>query len=162
MQVFRAECQTSHVARLNVLKVLEQERDPRVIAFMLSTVVDTQEPLEIRSHIVKWLRTTSVSSVPRASVANALLQILTGRAEPALRVESAVALAEYTDVPGVSAIFGCLTLDTDEPLDLRYCAFTALERIGPTPECVGLIRRLVSDDELGPASRSLLLTWHLD
>jgi hypothetical protein len=72
-----------------------------------------------------------------------------------------LALAEFADIDGVPAALGELALDADLPLDVRYYAFTSLERAGATTECVALVRRLVSDDTLGAAARSLLLSWRI-
>jgi hypothetical protein len=42
-----------------------------------------------------------------------------------------LALAGFTDLEGVVAALGSLALDTAEPIDLRYLAFTSLQRDGP-------------------------------
>jgi hypothetical protein len=47
------------------------------------------------------------------------------------------------------------------PLDLRYCAFTSLERAGETPQVANLLRRIALDDALGPSARNLLARRHL-
>src|SRR5258708_7154301 len=44
-------------------------------------------------------------------------------------------------------------------LDLRYSAFTSLQRAGPTSESVSLLRQLTEDETLGRSARSLLSTW---
>jgi hypothetical protein len=70
-------------------------------------------------------------------------------------------LAEFTEIDGVPIALGAMALDPDVPLDLRYSAFASLERASPVPECVALVRQLVSDDALGVSASSLLSMWHL-
>jgi hypothetical protein len=72
-----------------------------------------------------------------------------------------VALAEFTDVDGVPRALGRLTLERDESLDVRYSAFTSLERAGPTPECVAFLRELLSDDALGVSASTLMSLWRI-
>jgi len=54
---------------------------------------------------------------------------------------------------------GGLALDPDELIDLRYSAFTSLQRAGPTAECVALVQQLSADETLGGCARSLLSLW---
>jgi hypothetical protein len=79
-----------------------------------------------------------------------------------LRLEAALALGEFTDISGVLSALGSLALEPQELLDLRYSAFTSLERAGPTPECVDLLRQLSNDELLGRSAHSALARWHLD
>jgi HEAT repeat protein len=95
-------------------------------------------------------------------VARAIIQILEDGSNPDLRLHAALALAEFTDVEAVAHVLGSLALEVTEPLDLRYSAFTSLERAGPTPECVALLRQLVADETLGRSARSLLSMWQLE
>jgi hypothetical protein len=53
-------------------------------------------------------------------------------------------------------------LAQDESLDLRYAAFTSLERAGPTPESIALLRQISRDETLGSSASSVLLAWHID
>ena len=58
-------------------------------------------------------------------------------------------------------MLGSIALDLREPIDLRYSAFTSLERAGPVDECVEILRQLAVDEALGRSARSLLSTWKL-
>ena len=71
----------------------------------------------------------------------------------------ALALAEFTLCERVPFMLGSLALDVTEPLDLRYSAFTSLERVGPTPESIDILRQLSADETLGRSARSLLSSW---
>ena len=79
-----------------------------------------------------------------------------------LRLQAALALGEFTDTPGVPTALGSLAMQPQELLDLRYSAFTSLERAGPTSECVNLLRQLSNDEMLGRSAQSALARWHLD
>jgi hypothetical protein len=57
---------------------------------------------------------------------------------------------------------GNQALEVQEPIDLRYIAFTSLERAGPIPECVALVRQLTNDELLGRSARSVLLRWRVE
>jgi hypothetical protein len=95
-------------------------------------------------------------------VAEAILQVISDRFSPDLRLQASLALAEFTDIEGVPARLGRLALDSDEPIDLRYSAFTSLQRVGSTPESVALLRQLSRDAALGRSARSLLSLWRLE
>jgi signal transduction histidine kinase len=72
------------------------------------------------------------------------------------------ATLELTDVTSVVTALGSLALEPQELLDLRYSAFTSLERAGPTPECIDLLRQLSNDEIPGRSARSALVRWHLE
>ena len=55
-----------------------------------------------------------------------------------------------------------VSLAGDESIDLRYAAFTSVERAGPTPESVAILRQMAGDDTLGDAARSVLSAWHVE
>jgi hypothetical protein len=72
-----------------------------------------------------------------------------------------LALAEFTDVAGIPVGLGAVAQNPDIPLDIRYSAFTSLQRVGPTQECIALLRQLLVDDALGAAARTLLESWRI-
>jgi hypothetical protein len=95
-------------------------------------------------------------------VAEAILQILSDHFFPDLRMQAALALAEFTDIDGVPATLGGLAFDPEESIDLRYSAFTSHQRAGPTTGCVAQLRLLSADEALGGCARSLLSSWRLE
>jgi hypothetical protein len=160
IEAFRAEPAARVYRKLDVLMDLERLRDPRSIPFLLQVVQDDREPLEVRTRVVRLLRAGRCPE-SRTAVGQALSELLTNPGSPDLRVAAALTLAEFTEVEGVPASLGAVALDATEPLDLRYCAFTSLERAGKTPEGARLLRRIALDDALGPSARSLLARWQL-
>jgi hypothetical protein len=50
-------------------------------------------------------------------------------------------------------------MEPAEPSDVRYAAFISLERAGPTPEAIALVRQLSDDEMLGLSAESILLRW---
>jgi HEAT repeat protein len=159
---FRARAMSAAASKLDVLIDLERLNDPRIVPFLLLVLIDREEPTEVRIHVVKRLRNGPLASESRGVVARAIIQILEDGSNPDLRLHAALALAEFTDVEAVAHVLGSLALEVTEPLDLRYSAFTSLERAGPTPECVALLRQLVADETLGRSARSLLSMWQLE
>jgi hypothetical protein len=77
-----------------------------------------------------------------------------------LRLQASLALAEFTDLGGVTTALGELALDGNEPLDLRYSAFTSLQRAGGTAECIRLLQVLPTDDALGLSAKAVLAIWN--
>jgi hypothetical protein len=162
IQAFEARATSSALSKLDVLMDLERLRDPRIVPFLLNVLENRGEPKEVRIHLLKRLRNGCLTSNDRTPVAGAMMRVLDDRSSADLRLQAALALAEFTEVDGVPGSLGRLALDADEPIDLRYSAFTSLERTGPTSECADLLRRLAGDETLGRSARSVLSAWHLD
>jgi len=159
MERFRTN--PSVASRLDVLTDIERVGDPRVVPFLVDVLNDARQPAEVRLHALKQLRDASLSKRLRERVAGAILRVLQDRTALQLRLRSALALAEFSDVRGVATGLGEVALDPEAPLDLRYSAFTSLEPAGPTSECVAFLRQLLPDDALGDCARSLLSTWRV-
>jgi len=159
---FRARATSGATSRVDVLIDLEPLQDSRVVPFLVQVLSDDDEAAEVRIHVVKRLRNGRLASNERPAVALAMIQVLRVGSSPDLRLQSALALAEFTAIEGVLQMLGSVALDVQEAMDLRYSAFTSLERAGPADESVAILRRLVVDDTLGRSARSLLSTWKLE
>jgi hypothetical protein len=157
---FRTRARFSGASKLDVLMDVERLSDPRVLPFLLDVLSDAQELPEVRTHLIRHLRSRELTTQDQASVAQVLTQILSHSRSIDLRLQSAVALGDFTDVDGVPLILGAIALDRAEPLDLRYSAFTSLERCGPTIEASDILRQLASDETLGGSARRLLSIWN--
>ena len=155
----------STAAKLDVLMDLERLRDARVVLFLLDVLEDPGEAPEVRMHVLKRLRDGlpdgTLSAGERVAVARSLSELMLHGSSLDLRLQATVALSEFTDIPGVTGALGSLALSPGELLDLRYSAFTSLERAGPTQECIHLLRRLSNDEVLGCSAQSALARWHL-
>ena len=161
MEVYRAQPTASVFYKLDVLLDIEQFRDVRAVRFLLEVLQDPQEPLEVRVRVIQLLRQVRCDTDARAATGRELSKLLVNSTSPGLRLAAASTLAEFADVAAVAPALGAVALDKSEALDLRYCAFTSIERAGPTPECVVLLRELALDEALGPSARSLLERWQL-
>src|SRR5229473_3331105 len=159
MKAYESQAASSVVSKLGVLIDLDGLRDPRIVPFLLRVLADRREPTEVRIYVLKRLRNGRLSSANRPLVATAILQVISDRSSPDLRLQASLALGEFADIAGVPTRLGRLALDSDEPIDLRYSAFTSLQRAGSTPECVTLLRQLTTDEMLGRSARSLLSLW---
>jgi HEAT repeat protein len=162
IEVFRAPATASVASRLSALMNLEQLGDPRIVRFFLDVLADEREPKQVRLHVLKRLRSGHFKLPDRALVAESILRILSDHSSECLRAQATLALAEFTDIDNVPAAVGSLALNPRESIDLRYSAFTSLQRAGPTTECVALLRQLSTDEELGGCARGVLSSWHLE
>jgi hypothetical protein len=162
IQAYESRAASPVASKLGVLIELESLRDLRVVPFLLGVLADPEEPREVRIHVLKRLRNGHLLPEHRPRVAAVILQLLSDRSSPDVRLQASLALAEFTDIAGVLTRLGRLAMDSEEPIDLRYSAFTSLQRAGATPECITLVRELTSDGILGRSAGSLLSLWHLE
>ena len=151
-------------SKLDVLIDLERIRDSRVVPFLLQVLMDPDESEDVRIHVVKQLRSGSGVLVPadRPAVAKAIGDVLADTSTKDLRLQAALALGDFTQIDGVLSSLSAVSLAADESIDLRYAAFTCIERAGPTPECIAALRLIARDETLGAAARSVLSAWHVD
>jgi hypothetical protein len=150
-------------SRLNVLMTVEQIHDPRVLPFQLSVLEDRREAEEVRIYVLQQLRGAARLLRPsdRVRVAKAAGNVLADTSGPELRLQAALALGDLVDVAGILAGLNRVCLAQDESIDLRYAAFTSIERAGPTPKCIALLRHMTADETLGLSARSVLSAWHV-
>jgi hypothetical protein len=161
MRTFSTRGAYARASKLDALMDLERLRDRRVVPFLLHVLADPDEPSEVRSHVLKSLRNGPLAADDRATVAGALRRLLANGFDLDLQLQAALALGEFIDISGVLTTLGWLALEPHQLIDLRYSAFTSLERAGPKPECVNLLRQLSEDEVLGRSARSALARWHL-
>lgn len=161
IEAFRARPTPSVVAKRDMLLQLSQLDDPRIVPFLLAVIADPREPNQVRIDALKRLSDGPRLAPYRRPVAEAITRLLREGASLDLRLQATLTLAELTGVDGVLTTLGDLALDPAETIDVRYAAFTSLERGGPTPECVALLRQLTADETFGHAARSLLSRWKL-
>jgi hypothetical protein len=161
IEAFSAQRTAPVYRKLDVLLDLEQLRDPRSVPFLLHVLRDRNEPLEVRMRVIRLFRLVRCPGEARSAVGRELAELLVDRGSSDLRVAAALTLADFAELSGVASALGTVALDASEALDLRYSAFTSLERVGPTPDCAKLLRQLAQDEALGPSARSLLARWQL-
>jgi hypothetical protein len=154
----------SVTSKLGALMGFEQIHDSRVLSFLLKVLQDRGEPEEVRVHVLWQVRChdESLTDDERADVAQTLGEVITDRSTPDLQLQAALTLGDFVRVDGVLVRLNAVCLAQDEPVDLRYAAFTSLERAGLTPESVELLRHMRNDETLGRSARSLLAAWHID
>ena len=162
IEAFKTRPTWSVMSKLDALMDLEQIDDSRIVTFLVEVLVDQGEPTEVRINVLKQLRNGRLQPRQRQSVAEAVLQVVSDRSSPDLRLQAVLALAEFTEIDGVPATLGGLTLDPGETINVRYSAFTSLQRAAATSECVALLRQLSADELLGRSARSVLLSWQLE
>lgn len=151
-------------SKLDVLMDLERIRDPRVVPFLLKVLEDQRESEQVRIHVVRQLRNDTGVLVPsdRPIVAMGLRSVLTDASAENLRLQAALALGEFTEMDDVLSALSDVSLAHDQSIDLRYAAFTSIERAGPTPRCISVLQQIACDDALGDAARSVLSAWRVE
>jgi HEAT repeat protein len=162
IEAFEAHAMSSVRAKLDALLALERLHDPRVVPFFIQVLANRGEPTPVRIRVLKRLRNGNPIPEYRSEIAAAMVDVLADRSCPDLRMQAALALAVFADTDAVALALGGIALDSDEPIDLRYSAFTSLQRAGPTPECVDLFRQLSADEALGRSARSVLSSWRVE
>ena len=163
ISVYRTRASSSVKSRLDVLMHLERIRDPRVVPFLLKVVGDPHESEDVRIHVLKQLRSACgvLALADEPAVASALGDLLADASSEEVRLQAALALGDFGQIDGVLPRLSAISLAQELSIDLRYAAFTSIERAGPTPECMALMRRIVGDEALGDAARSVLSAWHV-
>lgn len=162
-RVYRVRPTPSVASKLDVLTKLQRVRDSRVVPFLLTVLGDSVEPDQVRAYVLKQLRTEDGLLIPtdRKPAARAIERVLAGDSSLELRLEAALALGAFIEIDGVLEQLNRVCLARDESIDLRYAAFTSLERAGPTPQCVALLRWLANDETLGQAALTVLAAWRV-
>jgi hypothetical protein len=149
--------------KLDVLLDLEPLRDVRIVQFLLRVLADTSESIAVRVAVLRALRNRHLTGDERVRLAALLCELTSDT--PAntldLRSQSALALAEFTNVDRVVVHLGELAADDAATFDVRYAAFTSLQEAGPTPESIAWLRRLSDDDTLGRSARRILVVWRV-
>jgi hypothetical protein len=163
VEVYHSRASGSVNSKLDVLMDVERVRDPRVVPFLMQVVLDVRESEQVRIHVVKQLRNGTGVLVPadRPPVARALGEVLAEPISDEVRLQAALALGDFTDIDGVLPRLTGVALAHDESIDLRYAAFTSIERAGAATESIAFLRQIARDETLGDAARSVLSAWHL-
>ena len=164
IDAYRLRSSAATSSKLSVLRRIEHIRDPRVVPFLLEVLRDSGEADEVRIHLMRQLQNGNglVSSADRSVVAHAISILLTVEAGEELRLEAALALGEFIQIDGVLSTLGAVALAQDQSIDLRYAAFTSLERAGPTSESISLLKAIARDEAFGNSARGVLSAWHVE
>jgi hypothetical protein len=162
VDTYRLRASSSVKSKLAALMDVGQLGDPRVVSFLLTVLGDAREAEEVRIFVLKEVRNGLVARADRPSVAQAVSDLLLDRSTVELRLQAALALGEFIEINGVLSTLSDVALAQDESIDLRYAAFTSIERAGPTPECIALLQQMSTDETLGNSARSVLSAWHVD
>jgi hypothetical protein len=164
IDAYRLPSSSSASSKLSILRRIERIRDPRVVPFLLEVLSDPGEAAEVSLHLIKQLRNGDglVPQTERNVVAHAISALLTNAAVEQLRLEAALALGEFIQFDGVLSTLGGVALAQNESIDLRYAAFTSLERAGPTSEAISLMRVIARDETLGDSARGVMSAWHAE
>lgn len=162
IQAYRSRASASTGYKLDLLMDIQRIPDPRVVPFLIQTLTDREEREGVRVHVLKQLQNGGrlVAPIDRPVIARAITQVLADHSPADLRVQAALSLGEFVDIDGVLSTVNDVCLAKNESIDLRYAA--SLERAGPTPECIALLRHMSSDDTLGRSARSVLSAWHVE
>jgi len=145
--------------KLDVLLDLGRLYDPRVAPFLAAVIADSDEPSDVRSEALSRLRETAQSPSDRLLAAGAGLAALAPGSDSQIRLRAAIVLGDFVDVDGVLGALGRVARAECEPTELRYNAYTSLQRAGPVAACVDILRSLRADEAFGPSARALMASW---
>jgi hypothetical protein len=148
--------------KLDVLMDLGRLNDPRVVQFLVAVATDADEPLDVRLDVVGRLREMSLTPTERVRAAGACLAALAPASDERLRLRAALVLGDFVDGASVLDALGTLAADESEPTELRYNAYTSLQRAGPITACIAILRSLGDDETFGPSARALMASWGVD
>jgi hypothetical protein len=163
IKAYRGRRSTSVTSKLDVLLDITRLRHPGVLPFLKSILEDGSEAEEVRIYVLKQLRQAEhpVRAADRRALAMAISDLLVEPGPTDLRLQAAVSLGDFVQLSEVMSLLNDVCLAKHESIDLRYAAFTALERAGPVPKCVSLLREMSTDEVLGSTARSVLSAWHI-
>ena len=147
------------VWKLDVLMDLGQFDDPRAVALYLRVTADADEPPDVRSDALGRLREATLSPDQRMLAASVGVRALTSEHDRTLRLHAALMLGDLVDIPEVLDALGGVATDTSEEIELRYNAFTSVQRAGPSDGCLQILRALAADELLGQSAQALLMAW---
>jgi hypothetical protein len=157
---FRAHGPHDHsLWKLDVLMDLGRHDDPRAMQLYVAVVGDAEEPPDVRSAALRRLREAAPTRDHRSMAADAIRRALGHQAHPEVRLDAALALGDFVDDRGALGVLGAVAADPSEPIELRYNAFTSLQRAGPTAACLDILHALSEDETLGQSVRALLTSW---
>lgn len=145
--------------KLDVLLDLSRLVDPRVVQFLAAIVTDTSEPVDVRLEALSSLREAAQSPSDRRAAATAGLAALAAGSDSRIRLRAAIVLGDFVDAEDVLRALGALAAAESEPTELRYNAYTSLQRAGLTTECVAILRSLADDETFGQSARALMASW---
>ena len=144
--------------KLDVLLDLGRLNDPRVVQLLVTVVTDADEPLDVRLDVLGSFREMSLTPGDRNRVAGACLAALAPASDSRIRLRAAIVLGDFVDNERVLDALGTVAAEC-ESTELRYNAYTSLQRAGPTIACVDMLRLLCADKAFGPSARALLASW---
>jgi hypothetical protein len=163
IDAYRLRASASVASKLDVLIDIDRIRDARVVPFLLTVLGDCLEAEEVRVYVLKQLRDGGrYRAADRPRVAKAIGELVAEESPPELRLQATLALGEFVEIDGVLSLLNDVCLAKHESIDLRYAAFTSLERAGPMPKSIALLRVMSNDETLGGSARGLLSAWHVE
>lgn len=163
IQAFGSRGKHDHVAwKLDILMDLGRSDDARVAPFLAAIAADAEEPTDVRLDALGRLREAAIRSGSldvRGIAANACLAVLPPPTPDRLRLHAALVLGDSIELTGVLTALGGLAQSASESIELRYNAFTSLQKAGPSSECLAILRTLTDDETLGQSALALLASW---
>lgn len=145
--------------KIELLAQLARSLDARVFAFLVEVAAADDYDLA-RIEALRSLEFWATSDPQQGRLVVDMLECVLRNGEDNLvRAYAVLALSGHMKVPGAVQIAGRHALDPEEDQDVRHNAFFALERGGPSPESIELLRRGVTDPALGAGCFRVLAAW---
>jgi hypothetical protein len=161
--VFNGAAEDDEATRLDALAVLEELSDPRILPFFLKVLADPHALDLARIEICEILQgREGNTAIERREIARALTAVMLDDDQDDVRSYAAGALSSYLAERVAREAISQVVLDTAERRNVRHNALFAIERAGPSPESLKILRQLELDPELARAARRILGEWEPD
>lgn len=146
-----------------IIKSLEEyASDVSVLAFMLQVASDRTELDLARIEALKVLEIRRpIAQREHERIAAVLKEILQSDKDDDVRSYAAIAAASYMAEKSLREEVTRVLGNKEEDRNLRWNAFTAIERMGRTAETVEIMRIIGEDPEFLDSARRILASWHL-
>jgi len=147
--------------KTNLIRELEPYiDDPRVIDLFLAIAKDEKEYDLARIEVLKIFEIADkLSGDNRNRVAESIRIVMLTSIDDLVRSYAGMAGASYMDFDGVARLMEQIVQDAKAPEDLRYSAFGAIRRAGPSTTRIQVLRALLGDEAFKKSAARVLGGW---
>lgn len=146
--------------KVDIVRRLENLTDERVLPFFMRVLASQQEYDLARIEILRILEVRRARDAHEGELIGKLIQrMLSSDPDDDVRNYAAMAISSYMDVKGSLEVVEGIIFNVEEEINLRWNAFTAVERMGPTREGELMLHRLLKDDQFKGSAQRVLSQW---
>lgn len=148
--------------KVRIIMELEGVDDDRVLPFFLETVMNEDEYDLARIEILKILEIReSNDKDEHQKIGHIVKNILMNDPDDDVRNYAAMTVSNFMDVEGVIEQIVKIIFNVEEDINLRWNAFTAVEKMGPTQQSLEILQKCLSEDEFKKSVLLILNRWNI-